>query len=717
MRPTVRSLRHLLLVLFFVGLAALEITHGVSRIDALRTSLRDELLGGVERRHAGLAAQLSPLLENKREHASYFARLGDTRRLLESGPANPRAQEEFRARFLPYLVTFRSLDRIRLLDGEGIEQFRCQRNANSVASLGREQLVPDPDTEMLALALAAGEGSVGVSTPALDQKRVEAPERDRQVLHYAALVTGDRGHLHGVLVLTVYASPLLNHVRRYTPIEAPCAGGSAFLVDGAGNYLAHPSRELELGGGAPSSLSRDHPRAAAGLLAGETRVATGDTIYLALPVADTPSWRLVSAVPERLLDECTTRLIGREYAWITASMVAATLIIGVAMAFFMRLSARELRLKEGQRYLAQITRESEKYRALLEGGADMILVVDAAGDRVRESNARAREAFPALRGGAQGPVRLGDLFAPVSVAALGAGIRDALAKPGEPLALGELAVRSLSDAELPVDARAAAVDLGDERVVQISLRDLSRQKEMERQLRIAERLSSLGQLTAGVAHEINNPLEGIGNYLSLLERNATATEPRQRYLAQVRHGFERIRDLVRDLSAFARPEKGGDRADISAVVEQALSLVQHSKEFREIEVRRSGLDAPVTVQGDPGRLEQVVINLLINAAQAMQGKGGIDIQARRVAAAPGEEVEIIVSDEGPGIPEGVIDRIFDPFFSTKHTSGLGLSISYGIIRVHGGTLSAANRPEGGACFTIRLPARAAVDERRRVTHP
>jgi signal transduction histidine kinase len=170
--------------------------------------------------------------------------------------------------------------------------------------------------------------------------------------------------------------------------------------------------------------------------------------------------------------------------------------------------------------------------------------------------------------------------------------------------------------DLAVDGRLALIDLGDERVVEVSLRDLTLQKEIERQLQIAERLSSMGLLTAGVAHEINNPLEGIGNYLSLLQRDNLDEERRRRYLEQVRHGFERIRDIVADLLRFARPGAHGGQADLGQVVERSLAMAAYAKVFREVAVERRGLETPLPVTGDAGRLEQVVLNLLLNAATA-----------------------------------------------------------------------------------------------------
>jgi two-component system, NtrC family, sensor kinase len=217
-------------------------------------------------------------------------------------------------------------------------------------------------------------------------------------------------------------------------------------------------------------------------------------------------------------------------------------------------------------------------------------------------------------------------------------------------------------------------------------------------------MSSIGLLTAGVAHEINNPLEGIGNYVSLLERPDLTAEERRRYLELVRHGFQRIGDIVRDLLRFARPRPGEGTAELGVVVESALKLARYSDRTRGVVVEREGFERPLHVVGDPGRLEQLVFNLLLNAGQVLDGAGRVWIRARTAHDGAGlRQLELAVEDTGPGIAPEHIDKLFDPFFTTSGGTGLGLPVSYGIARAHGGTLSAENRAEGGARFVLRLP--------------
>jgi len=219
---------------------------------------------------------------------------------------------------------------------------------------------------------------------------------------------------------------------------------------------------------------------------------------------------------------------------------------------------------------------------------------------------------------------------------------------------------------------------------------------MEGRVRTAERLSSLGLLTAGVAHEINNPLEGIANYLRLLERTQDP-EKRARHLAAVRRGYERIRDIVGDLLSFARPEREAGTVDLRAVVERAVGLARLAEVGKGVAVAVDTPGQPVLVDGSEGRLEQVLLNLLLNAERAARSRVAVTLEETA------EAVALTVEDDGEGIAPADLPRVFDPFFTRGGGTGLGLAVSYGIVQAHGGELLAANAPEAGARFTVRLP--------------
>jgi C4-dicarboxylate-specific signal transduction histidine kinase len=659
------------LATFFIGLAALEIAHGVFRLQVLRESRVAELDRELERQHDELARELRSRFELDREHVRYLARAPAVRALL-AGPPSADSVAELGRQLLPYLVSFRSIDRVALLGAQGEERFRCERIGGGVGVLPLGLLGTRAEPALLELAAQCAAGEVRASELFFDAARVEVPESDRSVLHLVAPVLGDEARL-GTLVLTLYAAPLLQRVRDFQPV----AGAFARLVDEHGREVLPASSRATL-----------DAQAAGSVLAGFERARAREAAVL-----EQPPLRLLAVLPEHALEQAL-RPLRAEALRIGLAVAAVTVLLALASLAAYRVSLRSVRLHEAERFLAQIRAESAKYRALMDGAADAVLIVDAQRGSVRELNARARELLAA----AQGDV-LAECFEPESRAALAAALTRAAQAPGASVAEPELRARGAGGAVLLVDARLAAIDIEGARVVELALRDLTREREVERQLRIAERMGSLGMLTAGVAHEINNPLEGIANYLALLERPNLDEEQRARYLERIRHGFARIRDIVRELLSFARPGVGGERAELSEVVRRALELLRFTKDFGALAIELEGLEQPLHVSGDSGRLEQVLLNVLLNAARAMGGRGRIRIRAERGEGC----VLLYVEDEGPGIPEQHLAHIFDPFFTTTQGTGLGLAVSYGIARDCGGSLQARNLPGGGAQLCLRLP--------------
>lgn len=237
--------------------------------------------------------------------------------------------------------------------------------------------------------------------------------------------------------------------------------------------------------------------------------------------------------------------------------------------------------------------------------------------------------------------------------------------------------------------------------------DLTGQRVFESKLLQTEKLAALGQMVGGIAHELSNPLTTILGYaqrLLLLE----PTDARSREIRQIFQEAERATGILKQLLTSARESRPERRQlSMNQVVSRALELQRFGLSSEKIRVQ---LDlAPVLpfVLGDTGQLQQVLMNLMANARQAIQqaGKGGIVVV--RTRRAPRDTVLLEVSDDGPGIPEAIQARIFDPFFTTKPAgigTGLGLAVVLGIIRDHGGRVRVANVPGGGAAFTIELPA-------------
>ncbi len=232
------------------------------------------------------------------------------------------------------------------------------------------------------------------------------------------------------------------------------------------------------------------------------------------------------------------------------------------------------------------------------------------------------------------------------------------------------------------------------------LREFTTKRIME-----SERLAHIGQLAAGVAHEINNPLQGIVTYSHLLLERATVGNGTRESLEKIVQQADRCRGIIRGLLDFSRQRKPDKRiSNVNRVLEECVSLVDQQALFINIRiVKHLSQDLPQVLM-DPSQIQQIFMNLIINAAEAMNGTGQLTLTTRHVPV--DSAVEVAFTDTGHGISEEDQDRIFDPFFTTKevgHGTGLGLAISYGIIKEHKGTISVESQVGKGTTFTIRLP--------------
>jgi two-component system NtrC family sensor kinase len=217
-------------------------------------------------------------------------------------------------------------------------------------------------------------------------------------------------------------------------------------------------------------------------------------------------------------------------------------------------------------------------------------------------------------------------------------------------------------------------------------------------------------LAAGVAHEVNNPLGGILALTGLTVEDMPKDDPKRENLEEVIRQTERCRDIVKGLLEFSRQSKGNTEAvDLNKVLEETLSLIGKQALFFNINLDCQLEPELPPVVADRSQFQQVFINILMNAVQAMNERGTITIKTRHKSA--DNSVEVAISDTGKGIPPEDIGRIFDPFFTTKaggHGTGLGLSIAYGIVTTHGGHISVQSEVGKGSTFTIRVPVAVPV---------
>jgi PAS domain S-box-containing protein len=351
-----------------------------------------------------------------------------------------------------------------------------------------------------------------------------------------------------------------------------------------------------------------------------------------------------------------------------------------------------------------VRRNEERMRAILEAAAEGVVIVNAAG-RIEFVNAKMETMF--------GYDRLELIGEPLETilperfreAHVGHRVGYFAAPRARPMGLGlELAGRRRDGSEFPVEislsfVRTEAVAVG-------FITDVTARRGLERAARQAEKLASLGTLAAGLAHEFNNPIGIISSRTELMlleaESRALPEDVREDLSVLHRHA-QRVSRIAHGLLSFARQSTGQPASvELNRLVEETLLLIENQLTKESVVVRRRLTPALPPLWGDANALQQVFLNLLTNARDALRGGGEITIET---GLASDRGVRLIVRDTGSGIPPDVLPRIFDPFYTTKSEgSGLGLSISYGIVRDHQGTIDVQSAPGKGTTFVLTFPA-------------
>jgi two-component system NtrC family sensor kinase len=345
----------------------------------------------------------------------------------------------------------------------------------------------------------------------------------------------------------------------------------------------------------------------------------------------------------------------------------------------------------------------ERYRQLFDQAHEGILIVSAEDLLILETNQTARY----LLGIGESPARS---------YCLAGFLQDANPTDPVPAANGDWsqwAVRQhlanvlrLDASVVPVEIDGARIEFDGRPAYQFFLRELTERTRLEQQLRHAERLSALGQMISGVAHELNNPLAVIMGYLELIVQRHDLPPQTRADLQKVAQESQRAAKLVNNFLAFARDQKGRrESVQLNQIVEHVLELRLHELRVAGIRVEtRLDPTLPETA-ADPDQVQQIFINLIGNAVHAMaelEPPHRLTITTGRV----GENIRVSVADSGPGVPKAIQARIFEPFFTTKDVgigTGLGLSIAHSIMIEHGGRLGYEEAPGGGACFVLEFP--------------
>jgi two-component system NtrC family sensor kinase len=342
---------------------------------------------------------------------------------------------------------------------------------------------------------------------------------------------------------------------------------------------------------------------------------------------------------------------------------------------------------------------------LIESSPDAIASVRKGGEIII-FNSAAEQLLGYKKNEVLGKMNIVDIYPPGVAKQVMADLRsDAFGGPSR-LSKRELTVKHKDGYEIPVYLSAAILFEGGQEAGSMGIfTDLSERKLLERQLLRSEKLSSLGKLAAGIAHEINQPLTGVLTFASLLKKKFKNDEQTHKDLEIIVRETKRIRGIVQGVLDFGRETPmSKSTTQIQTILDRTLGILVHQERFFGIEVKKEYDPAVPYLIVDSNLMEQVFMNIILNAVDAMNGSGTLTLRTRH----SNSWVEIDIADTGSGMPSSMVDKIFDPFFTTKDSTegmgmGLGLAVSYGIVNNHNGDIQVTTKEGEGTTFTIRLP--------------
>lgn len=558
------------------------------------------------------------------------------------------------------------------------------------------------------------EGEVWVTEPKIERHGIS-------LFLWTPLKENNTSFLVFDLNVSWFLNPILGDIRSGKT-------GYAWLIDGEGRFLYHPNAEF-IGKPAIEIREEAYQGVPLGMIAfiqrekmlqgqegtgwffsGWHRGITGKIkkliAYSPIILSRKPFqiWSVAVVAPISEIEDSVQRAYLRQF--FLQGLVIVVILFGAASVLFFEMKWSRILEAQVSRRTEELKKSEEKYRSLVESAEDFIFTVDG------EGSFQSMNSFTASFFGGRADDFLGKglktLF-PEKVAEEQLRLVKLVLKAGK-------SVRDefeIDPAEHKTWISANFMPLKNEQgkvtAVLCIARDITENKNLERQLINAEKLASIGTLAAGVAHEVNNPLGVILGFCDLLLRKKDKDSQEYEDLKTIeRQGFH-CKQVVENLLSFARLGEGyAEHADVNQCIQEIIKVVNHTLEMNNIDLKRSLSDGLPLVQGDPRQLQQVFLNLITNAVSAMPSGGTLKIRTYLERAS--RKAVIRIEDDGTGIREEHMDRIFEPFFTTKpegEGTGLGLFVSYGIIVRFGGTIDCVSQqttPEkpGGTAFTIKL---------------
>ncbi len=694
---------------------------------------------GISRFFGQLSSQLLYLANSRALVDVLLARQSGNPALLQA--ATTRLERDYAALASVYPHIYQ----IRLITADGKEWVRVDRKPGGVSVVPRQALQDKGDRYYFREAMAVGLGQIYESPLDLnvEQGKIETPERP--VIRVATPVAGPDGRKAGLLIINLHADILLEQIQQM----ANARGGTAYLLDGSGRFTSRSA------GGEPgaffmkpvAALQEIFPPGIVGNVMGDgvsPKVDGGwivahTTIDYA-PQVDSGStsskWRILLAFPERTLLLAVTNLY----------FLYAVLIVALAMtaAGGYALSKRLLRPLEDLSGEADALAEGDFSRRVTVTGTDEIAglgtkfnamaaqlqlssqainshrarLEDEVRARTRELEQERASLEAVIRNTADGILAIDHqgvigLLNPAARELLG-GAPDLIGTPigkfwpqwpdiARDAERGELRC----EVQLPDLVLSLAIAPSATGFVVVA-RDISREqfiaderRELDRQMYQMEKLTTLGELAMGVAHEIGNPLAGMKAVAQAMQYEDDIPPDLIEALKRMESEIDRLSGFLRSFHGFATPLAVlTGPCEFSGILEDVLFWTRKEVRSREVSFSMEGVDALAPLRADPNQLKQVMLNLVMNAVHAMPVGGTVTVRA----ATQGGFATIDVIDTGVGIEEKILSQIFKPFFTTrKEGTGLGLAIVRKIVAQQGGTVTASSELGHGTCFTITWP--------------
>jgi PAS domain S-box-containing protein len=386
-----------------------------------------------------------------------------------------------------------------------------------------------------------------------------------------------------------------------------------------------------------------------------------------------------------------------------ASAIAA---LGLILLAYYILSVMALR----ERYARQVEEREEWFRSTLTSLGDAVIATDGQA-KITFLNPVAEKLIGISRTEASGELiqNVFRIFNEATLAPVENPVKKVI-EEGAVIGLANHTVLESNDGtRIPIQDSAAPIRDSQDKIVGVVMvfRDATIERRSQDLLRKTEKLAAAARLAATVAHEINNPLEAIGNLIYLSKSTAGLPQSVADNLTMAEHEVERVSHITRQTLGFYRESNDPSEIELNALVESVLKIHSNKFKSKNIVIERHYGECP-TIQGRAGELKQVMANLVSNAADAVNQGGTIRVGLKCIEAASGRVIQLIVEDDGPGIPAQVKDRLFEPFFTTKKDvgTGLGLWVSKEIVDRHGGTIevhSQVDSRSSGTAFHVLLP--------------